>query len=373
MRRNRLIWLGISLVVVVSFIGGIIGGFLGVGVLDEILFGKSHSRDVVLQESSVIIDVVQQLEPSIVNITSEGAPRYDIFGREFEGRGGAGTGLVISEDGLIITNKHVVPEDSRISVTLHDDSFYEDVEVLARDPFNDIAYLRIDTQEPLVAAELGDSDKVMVGQKVIAIGNVLGRFSNTVTTGIISAIGRPVIATSGSGASSESLEGLFQTDAAINPGNSGGPLVNIQGQVIGINTAVAGNAENIGFAIPINQAKGGIDSILETGRLIKPFLGVRYVTLNSQVAREEGIDISEGALLVGDSETDAVVSGSPAESAGLLTGDVITNIDDISVDRNQPLSAILGRYRAGDVVELTVIRGDQELNIEVTLTEFEGF
>ncbi|MEX0934583.1 MAG: trypsin-like peptidase domain-containing protein [Candidatus Saccharimonadales bacterium] len=372
MTKNKMVWLGVPLVVVVSFVGGIIGGFLGVGVLDEMLFGVDRSREVILQESSAIIDVVNQLEPSVVNITSEGAPRYDIFGREFEGRGGAGTGIIISEDGLIITNKHVVPENSRIAVTLYDDTFYEDVEVIARDPFNDIAYLRIDSDEDLMPAELGDSDQVMVGQKVVAIGNVLGRFSNTVTTGIISAIGRPVIAT-GDGIESESLEGLFQTDAAINPGNSGGPLVNIQGQVIAINTAVAGGAENIGFAIPINQAKGGIASILESGRLIKPFLGVRYITLNSQIAQNRDIDINEGALLVGDDEAAAIVEGSPAEAAGLEAGDVIIKVDDVDVDRKQPLSVILGRYKAGDNIELVVIRGGEELNIGVVLAEFDGF
>ncbi|MEX0668343.1 MAG: trypsin-like peptidase domain-containing protein [Candidatus Saccharimonadales bacterium] len=370
MIKSKMVWLGVSLVIVVSFIGGIIGGFLGVGVLDEILFDTDRSRDVILQESSAIIDVVNQLEPSVVNITSEGVPRYDIFGHEFEGRGGAGTGIIISEDGLIITNKHVAPENSSIAVTLHDDTFYEDVEVVARDPFNDIAYLRIDSDKDLIPAELADSDKVIVGQKAVAIGNVLGRFSNTVTTGIISAIGRPVVA-AGDGIEAESLEGLFQTDAAINPGNSGGPLVNVQGQVIGINTAVAGGVDNIGFAIPINQAKGGIASILENGRLIKPFLGVRYITLNAQTARSQGIDIDKGALLVGDDEAGAIVEDSPAEAAGLEAGDVIVKVDDVDVNRQQPLSVILGRYKAGDSLELVVIRNDQELNIEVVLAEFK--
>ena len=367
-RRQYMGW-ALFLIASLSFLGGIIGGFLGIGVLDRILFPGSISRDVILQESSVIIDVVDKLEPSVVSISSEAAPTQDIFGREFEGRSGAGTGIIISKDGLILTNKHVVPVDSEISVTLSDGQLVEDAVVIDRDPFNDIAYLKIETDEELEPAELGDSDQVVTGQRVIAIGNVLGQFSNSVTSGIISAIGRPVLATDRTGTEVEQLQGLLQTDAAINPGNSGGPLVNIQGQVIGINTAVAGNAENIGFAIPINQVKAGIASIEEEGRLIRPYLGVRYINIDSAVARDEDLDVSDGALLIGSSSQPAILPGSPAEEAGLLEGDIIVAVDGQDIDRKSPLGVKLSRYRAGETIELAILRDGEELDIDVTLEE----
>lgn len=367
MKRKYAGW-SLFLVASLSFLGGIIGGFLGIGVLDRILFPGDANRDVILQESSVIIDVASQLEPSVVSITAESAPTQDIFGRDFEGRSGAGTGIIISEDGLIMTNKHVVPSDSEITVTLWDDVLVDDVEVVDRDPFNDIAYLRIRTEEELQPAELGDSDQVVTGQRVIAIGNVLGQFSNSVTSGIISAIGRPVLASDGTGSEIEQLQGLLQTDAAINPGNSGGPLVNIQGQVIGVNTAVAGNAEGIGFAIPINQVRAGIESIEREGRLVRPYLGVRYVNIDSQVARDEDLDVQDGALIVSGSQT-AIIEDSPADQAGLEEGDIIVRIDGEDIDRESPLSVRLSRYQVGDKIEIEIIREGEEISLEAVLEE----
>ena len=198
---------------------------------------------------------------------------------------------------------------------------------------------------------------------------MLGQFSNSVTSGIISAIGRPVLATDRTGTEVEQLQGLLQTDAAINPGNSGGPLVNIQGQVIGINTAVAGNAENIGFAIPINQVKAGIASIEEEGRLIRPYLGVRYINIDSAVARDEDLDVSDGALLIGSRSQPAILPGSPAEEAGLLEGDIIVAVDGQDIDRKSPLGVKLSRYRAGETIELAILRDGEELDIDVTLEE----
>ncbi|MEX0748440.1 MAG: trypsin-like peptidase domain-containing protein [Candidatus Saccharimonadales bacterium] len=357
-------------VATLAFLGGIIGGFLGIGVLDRMLFGNAMNREVVLQESSVIIDVANQLEPSVVSITAEGAPQTDIFGREFEGRSGAGTGIIISADGLILTNRHVVPEDSDISVTLADGSLYDDVAVVARDPLNDIAYLKLATESELTPAELGDSDQVVVGQRVIAIGNVLGRFSNSVTSGIISAIGRPITANTGNGSlDTEQLHGLLQTDAAINPGNSGGPLVNIEGQVIGVNTAVAGGAENIGFAIPINQVKAGIESIMTQGRLVKPYLGIRYVTLNRQIAAAEGLDIDEGAYITAATDQNAVLPDSPAATAGLRAGDIIVAVNGAPVDYARPLAVHMSRFQAGDELELNVFRKQQQIEVAVKLAE----
>lgn len=359
---------GLFIVAVMALLGGMIGGFLSVGLLDDVLFERDESREVILQESTVIVDMVEELEPSVVSIEAEGEAQTDIFGREFDTPSGVGTGVVVSEDGIVLTNRHVVPEGSDITVTTNDGELHDEVTVLDRDPFIDIAYVQLpgDGYEP---AEIGDSDQVSVGQRVIAIGNALGEFSNTVTSGIISGIGRPVIAR-GQGQAPEQLQGLFQTDAAINPGNSGGPLLNIDGQVVGINTAVArGEAEGIGFAIPINQVTAGLETIREEGRLIKPFLGVRYVMLTPELAEEEGLDISEGALLVEDNGESSVVSGGPGEAAGLQAGDVITHIDDQELTRENNLATALSRYQAGDEVEVRYVRDGEERSAEVELDE----
>ncbi len=353
---------------VLSFLGGALGGFLSIGLLDDVLFERDTSREVVLQESAVIVETVEKLEPSVVSIESEGGPQVDIFGREFDIPSGAGTGVVVSSDGLVLTNRHVVPEESEITVVDNEGRVYENVEVVDRDPFIDIAYLKLESEEELVAADIGDSDQVSVGQRVLAIGNALGELNNTVTSGIISGIGRPIVAR-GQGQQTEQLQGLFQTDAAINPGNSGGPLVNIQGQVIGINTAVAGEAEGIGFAIPINQIVSGLESIEEEGRLIKPFLGVRYFMLTPDSAEEAGLDIDEGAYLADDAEENPVVADSPAESAGLQAGDVITHIDDNEVTRNNNLATVLSQYRAGEEIELRYVRDGEEYRVEIELDE----
>lgn len=368
MAMKRIGW-SVFIIAAMSFLGGIFGGFLGVGVLDNFLFDRGAlRREIVLQESSVIIDVAKQLEPSVVSITSEGEERFDIFGRRFEGQMGSGTGVIVSEDGLIMTNKHVVPLDSDITVSTSDGKTFNNVKVVDRDPFNDVAFLRLETDEKMTSAELGDSDQIVVGQRVIAIGNALGQFDNTVTSGIISGIGRPVVAARSGGFESEQLEGLLQTDAAINPGNSGGPLVNIEGQVIGINTAIAGGGENIGFAIPVNQLKSGLASIEEHGRLIKPYLGVRYVLLNPELASKENLTVNEGAYLVGG-DGGAVLAGSPAEKAGLRAGDIITNIGGNEITTQKSPAALIARHKVGERLELTYIRDGKEHKTQITLQE----
>lgn len=366
MRRSQYIGWGIFTLAAMSFIGGLIGGFLGVGVLDGVIFDRDADRKVILQESSIIIETVEELKPSVVSIETETQDQTDIFGRRLERREGAGTGVIVSDDGIVLTNKHVVPKDRNIIVRDSNGEKYENVEVIDRDPFNDIAYLKLNTDKELQAAQLGDSDKVSVGQRVIAVGNALGEFSNTVTSGIISGIGRPVTAAGGE-AEVAQLQGLFQTDAAINPGNSGGPLVNIEGQVIGINTAIAGNAENIGFAIPINQVVAGLESIEEHGRLIKPFLGIRYVMLTPELSKQEGLNVTEGAYLPADERS--IVSGGPAEKADIKPGDVITKVDGEKVTRDKPLALILGQHQAGDSIKLTLLRNGEEKKITVELGE----
>ena len=253
-------------------------------------------------------------------------------------------------------------------MTLSDGTTYDNVTVVGRDPRDsvDIAFLKIKDVNNLTPAKLGDSSKVRVGEKVVAIGNALGQFQNTVTTGVISGLSRPIVAGDGSAGGTESLTNLFQTDAAINPGNSGGPLVNVNSEVIGINTAVAGQgAQNIGFAIPIDDVKGLISGVLETGKLQVPYLGVRYIQLDEDIAYEFNLDTTEGAYIwSGRDGAVTILPGSPAEKAGLKEKDIIVKVNDISI--NQNVNA-LSNFRVGEVVTLTVVRDGQEITVPVTL------
>lgn len=357
----------LSLVAVVAAIAGFIGGIFGIFIVNDYFsLVSDRSRQVILEESSAIIEVAKKLEPSVVSITTENL-QLDIFGRSQSAPGGAGTGIIIREDGLILTNKHVVSAGTtNVSVVLSDGSKLENAQVVARDPLLDLAYIKVNASG-LKPAELGDSDQVVVGQRVIAVGNALGEFENTVTSGIISGLGRPIVAQDASEA--EQLQDLLQTDAAINPGNSGGPLVDVNGRVIGVNTAIAGGAENIGFAIPINQAKSGITSVESTGKLSKPFLGVRFIPLNEEIAKANDLPVSAGAYLLGDAANPAVLPDTPAARAGLKQGDVIVRVDGEKITEDRSLTTIIGRHKPGDQVKLTVVRDGKELDLEATLSE----
>jgi serine protease Do len=367
--KSRKSWfIGIGSLLAVGFFGGIIGGIIGIlAINDYFSLTSDRGRQYVLEESSAIIGVAEKLAPSVVNIRTE-TDVVNIFGQVLSVREGAGTGIIVSESGLILTNKHVIDETvDRIEVILQDGRKLENVRVLSRDPFIDVAYLEVKGESNLKVAELGDSDQVVVGQKVIAIGNALGEFANTVTTGIISGIGRPVIA--GSSSDAERLQDLLQTDAAINPGNSGGPLVDIEGRVIGVNTAVAGGAENIGFAIPINQVKAGIESIQETGRLSKPYIGVRYVHITPEFAQSNDLPVSSGAYISGGQGQPAILPKSPAAKAGLKEKDIITKINGEEISKGRSLITLISKHRAGDAIVVTVIRTEKEIEIRVVLEE----
>lgn len=352
-----------------------VAGFLGAWAAIEsgVIKGKSsqaiteNRQTVVLQEGEVIAAASKKVSPSVVSITSEGAIQ-SAFGRETT-QTGAGTGIIVSNDGYIITNKHVVPEGvSNVTVVTTDNKTYENVPVIGRDPVNDLAFLKIPNVNNLQAAELGDSDKVQVGQKVIAIGNALGQFQNTVTEGIISGLGRPVEA-GGDGQGTEQLSNLFQTDAAINPGNSGGPLVDIDGKIIGITVAIAQDAQGIGFAIPINDAKSLIESVISKGEIVRPYLGVQYVMLTAANAKALNAPIEHGALIYA-SNGEPVVANSPAQRAGLQRGDIITKVNGQDVSEQMPLASRLTRFKPGDEVELTVRRNNQDTIIKATLDQY---
>lgn len=336
----------------------------------------------VIDYESAVIAAVKRASPAVVSITiSKNVPKieecpYDPFadlppeirrffggqefyvpcerGTEFKEIGG-GSGFIISEDGLILTNKHVVA-DTKASYTvfLKDGSKYE-AKVLARDPIQDLAVLKINASG-LPTVELGNSDNLELGQTAISIGNALGEFRNTVSVGVISGLSRKVTA-SGGGGFSETIYGVIQTDAAINPGNSGGPLLNLRGEVIGINTAVASGAENIGFAIPINDAKHDIESVKSIGEIQLPFLGVRYKMTK------------DGALLQGNGAEPAVTPGSPAEAAGLKAGDVIMEIGGEKLNEDNPLAAAIARHRVGETVTLKILRGAETLTLNATLAK----
>lgn len=375
--------LGIVFILILSMALGFVGGIVG----KDIHFKNTDSsqgavvttadQKIILNESQLISDIAKQVGQSVVsvNVTTT-SQQMNFFGYSSPiEQEGAGTGILLSADGYVLTNRHVVPEGtSSVSVTLSDGTTLDDVEIIGRTNSGDsldVAFLKIgDTKGiTLVPATIGDSSQVQVGDKVVAIGNALGQFQNTVTSGIISGFGRSVRAGSSSGlGSTETLQNLFQTDAAINEGNSGGPLVNINGEVIGINTAVAGgSAQNIGFAIPINDAKGLIESVLKSGTFARPYLGVRYVTLTDDYAYYYNLPVKRGAYIAPSAARNSVLPDSPASKAGLQEKDIITKIGGVEVDENHSLTSLIGGYAVGDKVSLTILRDGDEQTIEVTL------
>lgn len=268
---------------------------------------------------------------------------------------GGGSGFIISEDGYVLTNKHVVSDKDASYTVLTNDGKKYDAKVLAQDPVFDLAIVKFEGNG-FPTIPLGDSDGVKLGQTAIAIGNALGEFRNTVSVGVISGLSRTITA-SGSNLGDERIEGVFQIDAAINPGNSGGPLLDSRGRVIGINVATVSGAQNIGFSIPINQAKRAIASVRKTGTISAPYIGVRYLTITPELADTEKLPVSGGALLRGTTDGPAVEKNSPADTAGLKAEDIITKVNDQPVDQSNSFSLLLQKYNVGDIVTLTVMRG----------------
>ncbi len=357
--------------VALSLVVGLVGG--GLGAWGFIQYGAgsipTDRKQLVVEENSAIVAVAEKVAPSVVSITSQSVAR-GFFGQSVQQQG-AGTGIIVTADGLIMTNKHVVSDaTANYTVITSEGKELKNARVVARDPINDVAFVRV-SASGLPAATLGDSEAVKIGQRVVAIGNALGQFQNSVTEGIISGIGRPITAGDGSdGVAPESLSNLFQTDAAINPGNSGGPLLNLEGQVIGINTAVAGqNAQNIGFAIPVNDVKAQLASVKTQGKIVRPYLGVRYVALSKEVAVANELSVNEGAWLRSDATEPAILPGSPAAKAGLKDGDIITKVAGDKLTATSSLQSLVGRHKVGEKLKLTVMREGKEQIVEVTLEE----
>ncbi|MFH1712364.1 MAG: trypsin-like peptidase domain-containing protein [Patescibacteria group bacterium] len=381
-----------------GIVGGIIGG-TAVSILFILIFittpliksGQNIINNENITVSAIdVTDVVQEANPAVVSIVitqdvpiieryfedpfgggpfSFQIPRYRQNGTEEQEVGG-GSGFIISEDGYIVTNAHVVDlEDAEYTVFLTDERSFN-AEVLAVDDVIDIAVLKIEAEDSLPTLEFGNSDELELGQGVIAIGNALGEYRNTVSTGVVSGLARSIVAGTGYG-QSEALENVIQTDAAINPGNSGGPLIDFSGKVIGVNVAVAVNSENIGFAIPANVVSAAVDSIREHGKVIRPYLGVRYMPITSIVAEKNNLDFEYGALIIRGESLDelAVMPGSPADKAGLEENDIILEIDGTKVDEENQLSELIRNNQVGDIIKLKIMHDGEESTVSVTLEE----
>ncbi len=405
--------------VVLSFIVSIIGTVLALGVFGPLLglgegggapliFNKpiekiietitqKETSERVLKQDEVVVKVVEETSPAVVSIVaSKDVPVVEqffidpfgndplfkqFFGEDIPGlripqfrqKGtqkqdvSSGTGFIVSQDGLLLTNKHVVSDVEAEYTVLMNDGRKKTAKVLARDPLQDLAVLKIEGSD-YPSVKLGDSDQIKIGQTVIAIGNALGEFRNTVSVGVVSGLQRSVVA-SGAEGGPEILQELIQTDAAINPGNSGGPLINIHGEVIGINTAVARGAENIGFAILINKAKSDLENVKKHGRIIYPYLGVRYIAVTKELAEKEKLGRDYGALIRGSAEDPAVVSGSPADKAGLRAGDIILEFNKERIDQNRTLGSFVQKFQVGDEVTLKIFRDGKETEVQVKLEE----
>lgn len=324
-------------------------------------YGSGDGNSASFVEGS-IAEVANRLAPAVVSIIVEGRSMS----------ASAGTGMIITADGYILTNKHVIDDARSITVITDNNDTYENVKLIGTDPVDDVAILKISNAENLPTVTLGDSKSIIIGQQVIAIGNALGQYQNTITSGIISGLGRSLTAYSSDYSMSEQLSDMIQTDAAINAGNSGGPLVNAAGEVIGINTAVSAEGSNLGFAIPISSVKGIIKSVIEKGHIARSYAGVRYLNITPDVAAEYDLPVTSGAYLFTDSSsTPAVIEDSPAARAGLESGDIITKVNGISIGRSGSLSSLLGEYAPGDTVQLEVLRGDETKTLKLTLGMYE--
>ncbi len=339
------------------------GIFLAISIKIEQNNTKAGSFE--LDDQSATIMAIKKNKDAVVNIVLY--KEYNNIKEEI----GAGTGFLISADGLILTNKHVVTVNdyrtTQYRITLNSNKKYY-AQLIAIDPLYDIAILKIyDKNLPYV--EFGDSSKIEVGSTVIAIGNALGRYQNSATKGIVSGLGRDFVASSNNGIK-ESLTNIIQTDAEINFGNSGGPLINLEGKVVGINVAVDQSGNSIGFAIPVNDVKFIIDSIRNNGVVIRPKFGVYYLMITPEIAKKEKLPRNVGALIYTNDRKSAIVSGSPADKAGILDGDIIFEVNAIKINEDNTLRDVIQKYKPGDRIGVKLQRGNKILIKEVVLGRF---
>lgn len=406
----------IIFMVILSFIVSIIGSILTIGFLGSPLgasdgasgpfvfnrpailerITQKETSETVLRQDELVVQVVERASPAVVSVVASkdvpiieqffvdpfgGDPFFrQFFGDEFRvpqlRQNGtqrqdvsAGTGFIVSPDGLIVTNKHVVSDAVASYTVLMNDGRKMAAEVLARDPLQDLAILKV-TGSNFPFLKVGDSSQVKIGQTAIAIGNALGEFRNTVSVGIVSGLQRSIVATGARGGT-EALQELIQSDAAINPGNSGGPLLNLRGEVIGINTAIASGAENISFAIPAGKASRALESVRRSGKIVYPFLGVRYVMITKDLAEAEKLGKDFGALVLGGEGDIAVVPESPAEKAGIKERDIIFEFNGQRVDPGHMLASLIQKQNVGDEVTLKIFREGKDIEVKVKLEELK--
>jgi serine protease Do len=394
----------IILLVFGSFLCGMTGGIVsGIyflerqgGVLSNFKAEISNfEKEQLLKKSAsqeqLVINTVKEVSPAVVSIIISKdlpvieqyytnpfgdffpdiqIPQYRQNGTQKQEVGG-GSGFIVSSDGLVLTNKHVVSDkEAEYTVLMNDGKKYP-AKVLALDPVQDLAVIKIEGQEKDIEfpfAKLGDSDSLQIGQTVITIGNTLGEFRNTVSVGVVSGLGRTI--TASGGGVTETIEDVIQTDAAINSGNSGGPLLNLNGQVIGINTAIVSGAQNVGFAIPINKAKKDIESVKSEGKITYPFLGIRYILINEELKNKNNLSVDYGVLVQkGSNGEPAITSGSAAEKAGIKEGDIILEINGEKITTDNTLAGLMQKYNPGDQVSLKILRNKSEISVDVMLGE----
>jgi serine protease Do len=341
-----------------------------------------------------VIDVVKMADPAVVAITvSKNVPVYeqyygsispfdDFFGGFFRvpqirqngtelQEVGGGSGFIVSPDGYIVTNRHVVFDESAQYTVFTNDGEKHDATVIARDAMLDIAVIKIEG-ENFSYLSFGDSSSLQVGQSVIAIGNALAEFRNTVSVGVVSGLSRSIVASDRQGGV-ESLEELIQTDAAINGGNSGGPLLDLNGNVIGVNVAIVSGAQNVGFALSSNSVKNVVESVRETGKISRPYLGVRYIPITEELSESNNLKFDYGVLVQrGETPEDlAIIPGSPADKSGILENDIILEIDGKKLDAGNSLSTVIAGKKAGDEISLKIYSKGKEKIVTVRLEEFD--
>ncbi len=338
-------------------------------------------------KKSPVVDIIKRSSPAVVtivitekleNFEKKLPPWEKIFFPEIKKTAddqgfiniGNGSGILTDAQGLIVTNRHVVDDkDAQYMVIMEDREKYP-AEILARDPINDIAILRVAASRELPFLELGDSGALELGEEVVTIGNALGELKNTVSTGVVAGLSRYISSPLGGGNTGHELRGLIQTDAAINPGNSGGPMLNMEGEVVGINTAIIMGAQNIGFAIPINNIKDDLRDLRQYGRIVKPSLGIRYLNIDEAIKKQYHLPVAIGALVVKEPALGyAVVPGGPAEQAGIKEGDIIASCDGVAISEDHSLQELIQGLKSGDTVQLHILRNGEEADVQVQLGE----
>jgi serine protease Do len=394
-REQTVMVITVAMAAVIGAISGLVSSFFMIGALgvtgvgslgDDVSDEVMDSRIVeLIEEESTTIAVVERVTPAVVSIVVK-KPRSTVDSGyylnsffQIEALNevdpdelveiSSGTGFFVSTDGYLLTNRHVVDEPDATFYVVTNDGDELHAELVDIDPFQDIAVLRVDGGD-FPSVTLGDSDALRIGQTVIAIGNTLSEFRNTVTKGVVSGINRRV--TAGNSYNAEVIDEAIQTDAAINPGNSGGPLINLLGEVIGINTAVSFEGEAVAFAIPINEAKRVVEDVKTFGRIVRPWLGVRYVLVTAEEEEDGSRAYEVGALIVSGEQPGevGVIEGSPAYLAGLLEEDVILSVNEEYLSEDAALAELVSAYHPGDEVVIGVLRDGVTFTFNVTLAEY---